>query len=719
MDAETRQMDKEDNIGEKGSVPSSTPTEEQLKIINTIKGYVRCGAVPGSGKTFCITNRMARLINLGIDPSSIVALTFTNKAAANMKKRLKQMVGDKGTCFTGTFHGYCIRILKEEIHRFSWTKKFTIASPAYQIEIIQLIADELNLSLKDHPTKEYLDYISSQKSDYGYISFMVGTDKTTLLEKIKESSDVFESVYYRYLLQERDNYLLDFHDIINYAIYILKNYEDAREKWQSKCVFLLCDEYQDVSSNQEELISILSGKYGNLTVVGDDDQCIYGWRDSKPEYIRDFDKRYPNTVTFLLLQNFRSTPEIVAVANSLIIKNQDRINKAMFTENESFEKPVYNNLTTDAKEALWIAETINNTHQAGKNYSDFAILVRASAQSRAIEEAFIKSKIPYKVLSGTKFYDSVEIKTVLAYLKVVYTLSDLDCSYTINRPKRGFGKKSIEKVKKYAEEQNISFIDALGKQISEGKIKNQSVIDYYNNITKLHNEYQKYSCKDITNMVLDFGYREYLQKIVDQEKIDNISEFLALVASMEADNMENIELGDLLEYFSLFETSDDDTDDNVVKVMTIHAAKGLEFDTVFIPGLVNGLFPDERMKTQEEMEQERNLFYVAITRAEKMLYLSSYQYKYGNTECLPSSFLSDIDIELLNCINNSVIGEGNTSTELLEKAEFEVGDFVWHEEFGKGIIVEVNQRLQKYSIRFQDSALTIPMVFRSPLKKLQ
>lgn len=694
-------------------------TKEQEKIIKETEGYIRCGAVPGSGKTFCITYRMAYLIKeLCIDPSSIVALTFTNKAAAAMTKRLKKLIGDEATCFTGTFHGYCNKILKEEIYRLSYPKTFTILDKKAQIDLIREVAEELQLSLKDFTAKQYMEEIEKYKIKSGYISYLKGSDKTSLTDAAARANHHIEKVYYHYLLKQRDNYVLDFNDIINFAIYILEHYSDALHTWQEKCQYILCDEYQDVNMKQERLLALLSGTYKNLTVVGDDDQCIYGWRGSKVDYIVDFDSTYPDVRDFYLSENFRSTPEIISVANSLIRANQHRLAKTMFTNNPSGKKPVYNNLKTEQEEALWIAETIASAVKEGKKHSDHAILVRASSQTRALEEAFIRKGIPYKILNGAQFYNSEEIKTVLAYLRMIYSMNDLDFIWTIQHPKKGFGKKSIAALKSYAAQKGITLIEALGEQLEQGMIKKQVLLDYYQSIQKLHETYQDYSSKELVNLVLDIGYRKELENDIDQTKIDNVSEFLVTIAALEEENMEKIPLEDLLSHFALFSQQDDDTEKDVVKVLTIHTAKGLEFDTVFVNGLVEGQFPSKRLRNEDELEEERRLFYVAVTRAKQMLYLSSYQSKGGFFFTAQSSFLGDIDQKLLDCINNSRITVFQQAVPSLPKTYFGVGDRVSHKVFGEGKIIAVDENAQVYKIDFKNVNGIRKLNFRADLEEL-
>lgn len=689
------------------------PTAEQQRIIEATEGNIRVRAVPGSGKTFVLTNRIAYLIQeLYVEPSSIVAMTFTNKAASEMKRRLKTMIGDMATCFAGTFHGFCNLILKEEIHRLSYPKTFVILDKRAQLELIREVSEENQISLKELTAKQLMDKIVRRKQLPAYLPYIIGRDKSLLERKIKEVVKEEEIVYYHYLKKQRDNYALDFEDIIQFALYILQNYEEALETWQRRCQYVLCDEYQDVNANQDLLLTLLSGKYHNLTVVGDDDQCIYGWRGSEVDYMVHFDRDHKDTRDFSLSENFRSTPEIVEVANSLILKNQNRLAKRMFSNRPSGKKPMYYMANSEGGEAEFIADTILQSQE--KKYSDYTVLVRASSQTRALEEAFIKKKIPYKILSGAQFYNSEEIRTVLSYLRLVYALGDMDLIWTIQRPRRGFGKKSIEELKRYATTHGLSLMDALGEQIAQGTITKKAVIAYYQNIRKLHEIHTRHSARDMAGMVLDMGYREELENDVDQLRIDNVTELLTTIANLEAENIEPILLEDLLAHFALFSAQDDDTDKNVVKIMTIHTAKGLEFPVVFIPGMVDGQFPSKRLRNSEELEEERRLFYVAITRAMRELYISSYQCKVQGFPVNVSGFVNDIDYQLLDYQGERFRNQ-NATMQMPEKTSFAKGDKVEHPVFGVGTIVDINMSLQSYEINFEKLNGTRMIMFRAKL----
>ncbi|MCR4902816.1 MAG: UvrD-helicase domain-containing protein [Butyrivibrio sp.] len=693
------------------------PTKEQKKIIESTEGFQRCAAVPGSGKTFCLTHRIAFLIkNLYIDSSSIIGLTFTNKAASSMKKKLKDLVGDDSNCFMGTFHGFCNLILKDEIYRLSWPKTFGILDNRDQIDLIKTVTDEQNLELKDVTASNIMEKICARKLKTDYIPFLTGTDKEELIRRCNTETDTFMCIYWNYLLHQRDNYVLDFTDLIQMTLYIFEHFEDALKTWQDKCQYVLCDEYQDVSSDQEQLLSLISAKFGNLFVIGDDDQNIYGWRGSDVEYMINFDKRYPNVKDFPLNLNFRSTPEIVATASSLIKANKNRIPKKMKANKKSGQKPKYNMLPSEKEEGNWICDVINQKIGNGYRYDDFAILVRSSFQTRELEEAFVSNNIPYKIISGAKFYSSEEIRTTISYMRMVYDMKDIDFEKTINRPRRKFGKKSLDELKKYAASQNMSLFNALGDLIIKGKEKRTSLVDYYKEISRIHAYYEKMSCSDIANEVLDIGYRKELQSDVDQIKIDNVSELLSNISSLEKENDNPIKLEDLLAHYALFSAQDDDEDKNIVKVMTIHTAKGLEFNTVFIPGLVEGQFPSGKLQNEDQLEEERRLFYVAITRARHELFLSGYFSKTGSYAIKQSSFLGDIDPGLIECIGKSQIAYNGSNTELLPKADFKVGDKVIHEFFGTGSVTNVDVKSQTYEIQFEKIEGIRRLQFRAPLK---
>lgn len=694
-------------------------TEEQQKIIQATEGYIRVAAVPGSGKTLALTYRIAYLITeLYVDPASIVALTFTNKAAGEMKQRLKDIIGDKCNCFAGTFHGYCNKILKEEIHRLSFPKTFSILDKKAELELIREVADEVHVSLKQSTARKMMEEIDRKKLDTAYIEWMTELDLSHLEQMIAQTDEAYQKVFYAYIKKERENYVLDFEDVIHFALYIFDHFPEARETWQDRCMYVLCDEFQDVSAEQYRLLTVLSGKYGNLFVVGDDDQNIYSWRGSNPEYMIHFHENYPEVKSYQLTENFRSTPQVVALSKSLIQQNRNRLEKEMFTNNQTGAKPVFNQLKTEKEESAWIANCIADGQAQGKLYSDYVVLVRASSQTRSLEEAFVRKKVPYKILSGAKFYEAEEIRTVLAYLRMIYSQTDLDFRYTIARPRRGFGKKSQEKLALYAKAHQCTMFQALGAALASGEITKEPVVQYYQEMQRLHENYGNYSSHELAKACLALGYRTELEQDFDQTKLDNVSELLDTIQTLEKENMEPVPLGDMLEHFALFTAQDEDTKHNVVRVMTIHTAKGLEFDTVFIPGLIENQFPSYRLKNEDEYEEERRLLYVAMTRAKKMLYLSSYKNKVEGYPARTSSLLCGIDTDCVACINGSRLPYGSVTEPMREKIQFKEGDIVWHKIFGKGRILKADTEAQVYEIQFEQLSAIRRIQFRAELRSV-
>ena len=701
-------------------------TVSQANAVNTINSNLQIVACAGSGKT---TTMVARILNLlkqpSVNPENIVAVTYSKKAAVSLKQKIykeyeKENKSLKGLAnmYIGTIHGYCYFLLQnysdnyknyellEEVQTRLFMKRFRKEIGIYDVKYHCKKGEPYSLVYPNMSNSKFQEAISAYKT-FLDIAREYGVEKLdgllqTYVKKYEQCLDDKKKFDYTSIMIKTLR-LAEKGCFDNYIISTVKH--------------LIVDEYQDVNKNQEYLLYLLSGKYHNLTVVGDDDQCIYGWRGSDVEYMVHFNERYENVVDYSLSRNFRSTPEIVAAANSLIEKNQNRLEKQMYTKNPHGAKPVYNCLPYEKDEAVWIAEQIDAAVSTGKKYADHTVLVRAASQTRALEEAFLAKKIPYKILNGARFYDSEEIRTVLAYLRMVYAPNDLDFLWTIKRPRKGFGKKSIEDLKKYAAEHEIGLFQALGEQIEQGIVKKEVIDTYYKNISELHKEYDKYSCKELVNRVLDFGYREELEQDVEQRRLDNVTELITAIAAMEAENQDKLSLEELLAHFALFTAQDDDDEKNVVKVMTIHTAKGLEFDIVFICGLVDGQFPSRRLRNEDELEEERRLFYVAVTRAKTRLYLSSYAAKSEGFPVRPSAFIQDIDYNLLECVGN-VVQNGQTTPQMLPKKTFDVGDKVEHKIFGVGTIVDINLSTQSYEIDFEKLTGTRKIMFRAELKKV-
>ncbi len=703
-------------------IAESTPTEQQERIIKATEGYVCVPAVPGCGKTFCLTHRIAYLIQeLFIAPDAIVALTFTRKAAYSMRQKLRGLIGDSASCFLGTFHHFCANVLKEEIHHIGYPKVFQALRRSDQNKFIRDILAEMELSARDYREHDILDQIAQFKEDRSYVQLLEREPiEFVLEEKIRRADaigNIPKGIIYRYLLKEYQVHALDYNDLLQFTVYLFETYPEVLEKWQDRCEYVLVDEYQDVSGVQARLADLLSGKYKNLFIIGDDDQLIYSWRGSKPDYLIEFDQHHRNTQTFYLEQNFRSTPEIIAVSNEMIRYNQNRMEKHMVTQNSTGPKPIYNCTETAKDEAIWIAECIvENSKKQGtdgipEQMGESAILVRSSRQANQIEQQLRLHGIPYIAYAGANFFESEEITTILAYLNMIIFLDDLSFEATVNTPRRGFGKTSMDKVRTYAREHGVTMFDALRDLICLQQIKNKEVTTYCRNMEEAHLHYGDYSPVALVNQILDWGYRVYLEGDPSQEKKDNVAELIQMIHQLEKEEDGEITLGYLMQYFALFAPGDEENGECKVKLMTIHTAKGLEFSTVYLPGMVEGVLPSGKARSKQDIEEERRVCYVAMTRAKERLYLSSYRYTYEKqgAPSVSSRFLSEMGEENLNMLQEPVRAERvKIPEEIVEKSEKgAVMQRVLVEPWGLGTIVEVDEERQKYKITF-DGAPNLP-----------
>ena len=705
-----------------------TMTNQQQHIVNAVDGYIRCCSVPGSGKTFTLVHRIAHLVNdLSISPSVIVAITFSRRAANTIQSRLKAVLGNSGCCFAGTLHSFCNLILKKEIHRLSYPKNYMLMDKTDSMKLIKNTLTEMNLSSKDYRTMDIMSYISDYKVRTNYVrSIDNSKGQNSLQQKLQDclqqsDRNIMDEISLRYIIKQTELSALDYNDLIHFAKYILLNNPDALDKWQDKCEYLLFDEYQDISKTQNSLLELLSRKHGNLFVIGDDDQNIYSWRGSRMEYLHNFDKKYPNVQSFTLNQNFRSTPEIIAVANNLICHNATRIQKNMVATASPGCLPVYNCLKDPKEEAMWIVDIIKKNINSGSTYLDHVILVRANRQTREIEQAFIENGIPYKALSDSAFFGSPEIKASLAYLKMIYYLDDLSFIATVNTPSRGFGKKKLEMVQNYAKENNLSLFYAFQALLLNGKIKNDKIKEYWRRIIVLHVTHCNYSCTELIKMALDIGLLDSLKNDPDQTKLDNVSELIQTIYNLEKEADENIPLDELLEYFALYEPSDNDTNKDAVRIMTIHSAKGLEFEKVFIPGLNESILPSSKANTPESLEEERRLFYVGITRAEKDLYISSTEYPFNPSQPVNTSrFIHEMDLKNLNIINppvlqapSPIVQESKPAVALFRKQQR-----IYINYWGNGTIVDIDEKQHCYKILFDNRKQPNTIMFTANIKAI-
>ena len=663
--------------------------KEQKEAIITTEGPVLVLAGAGSGKTRVLTTRVAYLIDeLGITPDSILAITFTNKAAKEMKERIIKMLGKVGYQIQiSTFHSFGLTIMKEHCERLGYTKNFTILDSDDSLTVVKKILKDMNKDPKQFNPKAIRNKISSAKND-----LMEPED----LEKFNTNQidELVVDVYRKYKEKLKVNNSLDFDDLLMLPITLFRKYPNILKDYQERFKYVLIDEYQDTNEAQYLLTKMISAKYKNICVVGDNDQSIYSFRGSNYKNILNFEKDYENTKVIMLERNYRSTKQILDVANSIIKKNTLRKDKNLWTDNESGEKVVYHRAENEKDEAFYVKNIIEEIQKKEK-LSEIAVLYRTNAQSRNMEEALLKSNIPYKVIGSMYFYKRKEIKDLLSYLNVIYNSNDdISLLRVINVPKRGIGDKTVDNLSIQANLLNKSIYDTIenGKEYEFKKI-----------IEDIKENKDNMSLTELVDYVLDkSGMRKELESegTLDSEvRLENLEEFKSITRSFEEERG-IVSLEDFLMEISLVaDIEEHKNNDDVVTLMTIHSAKGLEFDNVFVIGLEEGIFPHSNcLQDFNEVEEERRLCYVAVTRARKKLWLINAKRRtiYGVDSSNPvSRFIKEIDSDLLLSDEK----ENSSTLKIIKKdmiddnIDYNIGDKVSHDTFGKGVIVSVDKTI--------------------------
>lgn len=631
--------------------------EMQQKAVLQIEGPMLILAGAGSGKTGTLTVRIAHMIEKKIRPWNILAITFTNKAAKEMRERINQLVGeDANDIWVSTFHSTCIRILRSEIHHMDFNNHFSIYDDNDQEKLMKECFKKLNLSLadKEYSIKNAISRISKQKEELiSWTEYAQKIDKNNLREV--QTAKVYQ--VYQSMLKE--NNALDFDDLIYKTVLLFQQHPEVLEKYQNRFRYIMVDEYQDTNTAQYTLIKLLAQKHNNICAVGDDDQSIYGWRGANIRNILDFEKDFPGTKIIKLEQNYRSTKTILDVANSVIHNNTTRKEKSLWTENKTGSVVHIYKAENEYDESRFVVEKIEQFKREGKNYNEIAILYRANVQSRTIEDQLVKKSIPYHLFGGVRFYERKEIKDIICYLRVLSNPEDAIALFRIiNVPKRGIGDTSVEKVNIFAIENNISFYEALSclDEIPELKTRAKKFQEFYELIEQLRKDAQSLSIVDLIDSIVKRS--GYLQSLLEEgtdealSRIDNIEEFTNKAIEYEKQNAEG-GLSGFLEDIALIADIDTyEENDGNVALMTLHTAKGLEFNYVFIIGMEERIFPSYRSVMyggEKEIEEERRLCYVGITRAKQELFLSfaKSRMQHGISQTNnPSRFLKEIPKEL-------------------------------------------------------------------------
>ena len=759
--------------------------DKQSEAVQTTEGPLLIMAGAGSGKTRVLTHRIAYLIDEKmVNPWNILAITFTNKAAREMRERAMALNPATSETLIATFHSMCVRILRREADHIGYNRNFTIVDPGEQRTLMKRILKNLNLDSKKWNERAILGTISNAKND--------------LLDEVAyehQAGDMYTQIvakcYKAYQEELRRSEAMDFDDLIMMTLRLFDKNPDVLAYYQQRYQYIHVDEYQDTNHAQYQLVKLLASRFKNICVVGDADQSIYGWRGADMQNILDFEKDYPEAKVVLLEENYRSTKKILQAANEVIKNNRNRRPKKLWTQNDDGEQIVYYRANDERDEAVFVASTINNiVREEGKNFKDFAVLYRTNAQSRTIEEALLKSNIPYTMVGGTKFYSRKEIRDVISYLNLIANPSDnISFERVVNEPKRGVGPGTLEKIRNFAYEQDMSLLDASAN-IMLSPIKGkaaQGVYDFANVILNLRDQIDDLSITEVVEAVLDkSGYLDALsmqQTLESQARIENIEEFMSVTKNFDETNTDGTEdetgidrLGHFLNDLALIaDTDDGDIEAAEVTLMTLHAAKGLEFPVVFLIGMEEGVFPLSRASEEpDELEEERRLAYVGITRAEEILFLTNANTRtlFGKTNYnRPSRFLREISDDLLQYqglarpANSSFgvrftkdeptqFGQGMSLQEALQTrkanaqpqrrtgaqpfskatgglpfgktsdssntaTDWEIGDIAHHKKWGDGTVLEVtgSGKTQELKIKFPEVGLKKVLASVAPIEK--
>lgn len=708
--------------------------DAQRRAVATTEGYVRVIAGAGSGKTRALSHRFAYLVNeLGILPGNILCVTFTNKSANEMRQRIHQLTGDNDTGYINTFHGFCDAVLREDSHAVQYPRSFLVLDNSDIDAMLRIIYEERGLTLRDMTFSAARDMIEIQKlfKRPDYYQDMITMSLDTLKEKYDRADTPADIIFYGYLYQEKKCFGLDYNDLIKFSLYIFRQRPDIRLKWQQRLEYIMIDEFQDIDQLQYELMEVLCGYHKNLFIVGDPDQTIYTWRGADVKYLLDFDKKFPGTQTILMVENYRSTPEILAVANSLIDKNRNRIKKELKPILPAGTPVVCHFAQTQEAEARWMAEEMRRLHEAGTPYRDMTVLYRAHYVTRAVEEVLLEEKIPYTIYSGVQFFDRMEIKDALSYLRMIAYKDDLSFRRIANVPKRNLGKRRMEFLQEYAEQRGCLLYQALLDNLEDPIIKGTGAGKFISLIESFAAGYEGRPVSEVLSAILnESGYEKMLRTEGSQERLDNLAELKQSVYEYETTCGEEVTLEHYLARAALFTNADTAEQGDRVKLMTVHAAKGLEFPCVFLCGMNEGVFPSRKVRTRQAMEEERRLAFVAVTRAEKELYLSEADGRnFDGSPRYPSRFLLDIDEKLLTFTRPPEEGMirrardyiGHSQAGLPEadgQTVFPAGQRVRHALFGPGTVLDTDMDRGAHVVQFDEMETPRKISFRAKLERI-
>ena len=707
--------------------------EAQREAVTATEGFIRVIAGAGSGKTRALSHRFAYLVNeAGIFPGNILCVTFTNKASNEMRERIRRLTGDQDTGYINTFHGFCVNVLQEDSYAVSYPKSFLVLDNADIDAMLGMIYEERKLTMRDMTFSRARDMIEVQKlfKKPEYYLDMITMSLEALHEKYLSASNVEDIIFYGYLYQEKKCFGLDYNDLIKFTLYIFERNEDVRLKWQKRLEYIMIDEFQDIDGLQYDLMRVLCDYHKNLFVVGDPDQTIYTWRGADIKYLMQFPENFPETHTIMMMENYRSTPQILAAANSLIEKNRFRIKKDLLPVLPDGKKVLCHFAPKAEEEAKWIAGQMKNLLAEGAALSDMAILYRAHYVTRNLEEVLLKEKIPYTLYSGVPFFGRKEIKDALSYLRMAAYRDDLSFVRIVNCPKRNIGEQRMKALREAAAEKQYSLYDALKDQMREPLFQATKAAEFVELIETFSENLTQMPVSELLAKLLDrSGYEEALRTEGSQERLDNLAELKQSVHEYEISCGEEGTLEQYVRHVALFTNADTAAADKV-KLMTVHAAKGLEFPYVFLCGMNEGIFPSRKTRTIQGMEEERRLAFVAVTRARNRLFLSEADGRnLDGSPRYPSRFLLEIDEKLLDFDEpprKELLGEARRQIDLYDRynlkdpdrVAFPEGTRVRHRVFGDGVIISADEETESYRIQFDNVKTERTISFRISLERI-
>lgn len=705
----------------------------QLEAVTSTEGFIRVIAGAGSGKTRALARRFAYLVNeIGILPGNILCVTFTNKSANEMRQRIHNLTGDNDTGYISTFHSFCVSVLQEDSHALQYPKSFLVLDNSDIDSMLKIIYEERGLTLRNMTFSKARDMIEIRKifKEPEYYLDMLNMSLDTLRQKYLTATEPSDIIFYGYLYQEKKCFGLDYNDLIKFTLYIFEQNEAIKIKWQQRLEYIMIDEFQDIDELQYKLMSVLCGYHKNLFIVGDPDQTIYTWRGANVRYLLDFDKIFPSVKTIMMMQNYRSTPQIVSVVNDLIDKNKFRIKKNLMPTIADGRKVICHHADTSEREAMWIAEQIQALHGEGTSYREITVLYRAHYITRIVEEVFLREKISYAIYSGVQFFNRMEIKDALAYLRLIAYKDDLAFLRVVNVPKRNLGERRIKFLQEYAVKHQCSLYIALETNLDNEIFKGTKVAQFVALIENFAANYAERQISELLAAILnESGYEKMLRTEGSQERLDNLAELKQSVYEYETSCGEESTLEHYLSHVALFTNNDAADNSDKVKLMTVHSAKGLEFPYVFLCAMNEGVFPSKKTDTIQKMEEERRLAFVAMTRAQKGLYLSEAEGRnFDGSPRYPSRFLLDIEPALLDYTQKPQEGLIRETKDYLvmneryladeeNQSSLAVGQRVKHSIFGSGTVVDVDLIKAAHLVKFDNIDTPRSISFRAKLEK--